>query len=727
MTTEMMSMTPEQFNKTLDYINERINDDDKELFVAIVALVISVVALLASLLQVAQQYYASAFGFSNCGEKSIGKWAKSTRRQLKPSEFRFEVHFETPVIFLCPPKNTRGPVKDQPIFHIDGSPESLKNTGVELRTPEQAKKNEGAKSEREIKEAVKQRVHTADNELASWVTLLTSLQQMEQDSRAWQRKKYEEKVKLQEPPRDNGRIEQEDVDPILKEVTGSYTLTVAVQKKLRSWDTMPANVKKPYATTTWCHIVEMLALLGVNWVEFNRTNEKYRGEGNGFTVTGEKASDLGIMFTFQVHGGNRFESNRVIPVDEVKELCFGFVPTIYRSKSDERRLNVPNDETRDLSTMNFASKHEIAETLVLIGCNTNTVNYFSEKSTARVTHVFPMAFEIMGMLARTLHIEKSAFRRLPNPTLYRWDTRNFSLPRLFLAYELQFRKLHVGKSPSNVIKVIARHIEELRDPIEQLVPMAESSNSLSLTVTDALHKALDTMDEVLTFKKNQRPGIKKTYTTTSSLNARVFSSKLGQLEPGESVLETRRRELVQAVLRSHIQEVLSGFNTKAEEVVVDVEGANTLASSPSKFAAIDAETPEKKQDKLMEAYFKVVLRKIQKMVLKRQPNAPSGFALRSARRTGLSTRTAMTVEDSDADSDDEMGAPKELKDLDPIDDDGEKIDVLDMNLEVTSEDIWCTLVFRMICWLMLHDFHKRDFQQASKSELFGSRLPVYIA
>lgn len=40
--------------------------------------------------------------------------------------------------------------------------------------------------------------------------------------------------------------------------------------------------------------------------------------------------------------------------------------------------------------------------------------------------------------------------------------------------------------------------------------------------------------------------------------------------------------------------------------------------------------------------------------------------------------------------------------------------------------VWYTLVFRMLCWLLLHDFHKQDVQ-ISKSELLGSRLPVYIA
>ena len=175
---------------------------------------------------------------------------------------------------------------------------------------------------------------------------------------------------------------------VLRRVEASYTLTAAVQRKKRSWDTMPAGVRRPYATTTMCHMVEMAAILGVYWSEFDRTHDRYRAEGNGFIITGEKVPDLGIMFSFQVYGKNRFEENRIIPIDEVKELCFGFVPTLYRETSDNRRLAYPNDEPRDLSALQLSSRPEIAETLVLIGCNTNTVNYFTQEQ-RRDSHLFP--------------------------------------------------------------------------------------------------------------------------------------------------------------------------------------------------------------------------------------------------------------------------------------------------------------------------------------------------
>ncbi|KAF9880528.1 modin [Colletotrichum karsti] len=755
-------MDEAQFNKTLDLINNNINDDDNELWVAIAALVISVVALLASLLQVAQQYYASAAGYSSCDEKAIGKWSEGRQRVLKPYEFRFEVQFEAPVIFLCPPKNERGPVKNADILFIDGSPESLEKTRTALP---QAPSKDSSQSSQATEKEIKRAVHTADNELASWVTLLSALQQMEHESREWQQKKYDVDLRPREPPKDNTQINSpEDTKGTLAKVAGKYSLAVALQKKVKSWDTMPSSVKKPYATTTWCHIVEMLALLGIYWVEFDRTNDRYRAEGNGYTVTGSKVSELGIMFTFQVHGRNRFGPNRVVPVDEVKELCFGFVPTIYKSKSDERRLKLPIDESRDLSTLNFATMNEIAETLVLIGCNTNTVRYFSDnKTTTTVSHVFPVAFEIVGMLGQTLHIEKSAFRLLPNPTLFRWDTKNFSLPRLLTAYEYQMRKRFGRKDTndmkekpsefkdarnnvpitSNVTRQISRHIKILQKELfKQASLPTDRRSELSLSLMDALHTALDDTDEILTFRrKENRPVIHREYTTKSKL-LRQVSEKTGNVagEHQETELESDRRETVRFVLRSHIQEVLSGFNPRPGKTTPEATGQKTT-TPPSKpkfrFEDIDSAPPEVKQAKLMEVYFRTVRQKVidesQKSTERRDeeltnpksaPPAPEeGFALKRA-QTGKTIRSPVAPESSGGDS--EQDIP--LERLPEIDDDDEPIDLLDEDYfyDTTHEDIWCTLVFRMICWLMLHDFHKNDVQ-LPKSELFGSRLPVYVA
>jgi hypothetical protein len=360
------------------------NNSYQELFVAIAALVISIVALIATLLQVAQQWFASAAGFANCDEKVMGLWHLSKKRVVRPYELRFEVQYEAPVIFLCPLSNKRGPVKDQPILFLTGTEESRKASWTTLQ--KDRKEDEEGQPQTE-----KERIHTADNEQASWVTLLGALQRMENESRQWQTDQYKHP---QHPPKTDSPADwpcPEDLETAIKTVEGQYTLTAAVQKKPRSWDTMPTNVKKPYATTTMCHMVEMLAILGVYWVEFDRTHDRYRAEGNGYMVTGEKVSDLGIMFTFQVYGKSNFKENRVIPVDEIKELCFGYVPTIYRGISDNRRLGLPNEEPTDLRALQMASKADMAETLVSIGCNTTTVNQFLNPKSKDI-HLFPSKY-----------------------------------------------------------------------------------------------------------------------------------------------------------------------------------------------------------------------------------------------------------------------------------------------------------------------------------------------
>lgn len=348
---------------------------DPEVVVAVVALLVSLVALCATFMQVMQQYYASAAGYSQCNEKVMGMWAKSKTRRFSWEELRFEVQFDAPVIFVSPPSNDRGPVPGEEIYFLEGTEDSLADTWTDSNM-DQRKEYEGR--------TTKERIHTADNERASWSMLLSAIHRMESESREWQQKKYDEVG----PP--NGYIGTAlpSTPPALRT---HHTLTVALQRKRKSWDTMPPTILRPYATTAMCHLIEMMAALGIYWKEFDRKHDRYRAEGNGFMVLGERVSDLGLMFSFQVIGKCTFNQKRVIPVDEIKELCFGYVPTIYRETLDQRRLEFPNDEPYNLSSLQMASRSEIAESLVLIGCNNNTVQYFLDGG-KRTSHLFPSKF-----------------------------------------------------------------------------------------------------------------------------------------------------------------------------------------------------------------------------------------------------------------------------------------------------------------------------------------------
>lgn len=339
------------------------SDDVANLIIAVVALIISVIAFVIATLQALQQYYGTATGYSSCTEEIIGKWAAFTHRRMKWSEFRFQVEFEVPVIFVARPENQKGPLgshDQKAIVFMDGSPRSLE----ESHTRSQKEFNQ--RRTQRILAGTRQGVHTADNEEASWLALLMAIQRMEGESRGWQQTQtgYSSPV-AHNPP---------------------HSIIVCLQSKKKSWDSMPPNLTKPYAYTTIAHLVEMAAMLGIYWKDFNLNEDRYRARGNGFSIIGSYVEGLGIAFTFQKVGPTWFEENRVVPNYRIKELCFGFCPTIFRGEHD---VLYP-DEPKDRGTLQLGSLAEIAETLVVFGCNNKTANFFGKHDeTARYSHLFP--------------------------------------------------------------------------------------------------------------------------------------------------------------------------------------------------------------------------------------------------------------------------------------------------------------------------------------------------
>lgn len=407
---------------------------------AAAALFVSMVALTATFMQVLQQYYASAAGYSRCNERFMGGWTRTKTRCFSWRELRYEVQYDAPVIFVSPPKNDRGSVPDAPIYLLDGTPQSLEDTWTTSDL-------DPRKEYREM--SAKERVHT-DSERASWFVLLHAIQRMEAKSSEWQRLQYPPPGE-REPTYGLPRT-----PPSLRE---HHTLTVALQRKRKSWDTMPPSMTKPYAITTMCHLIEMLAALGIYWKEFDRRLDRYWAEGNGFLVLGER-NDLGIVFSLQVHGQCTFERNRVIPVDYIKELTFGYVPTIYRDTIDHSRVKVPSDMPENLSSLQMSSERELAESLTVIGCNTNAVNYFLEDGN-RTSHIFPLAFEILGMLSQNLHINNSSFTYIPNPTPYVFDKRSFSLRKLLEAFKSHFDGEANTTRNQIIVDTIRHHVNDV--------------------------------------------------------------------------------------------------------------------------------------------------------------------------------------------------------------------------------------------------------------------------
>lgn len=681
--------------------------EDNEYIVSVVALIISVVALIGAILQLLQQYYASAIGYSSCNERVMGPWASTRRRIFRYSELRFEVRFEAPVLFVCPPSNTRGPVPKQEVKFLKGTEESEADTRTlplarTEKDRQQAEQKEVEKLGRQAR--LHTHVHTADNERATWAILLQALQQMEYSSHEW-----EVETLKQDVTRSGPKAELPESVPGWE----SHSAVVALQPKLRSWDTMPDAVKKPYATTTICHIVEIAAMLGLHWREFDRSNHKYLAEGNGYLLTGHEVQDLGIGFNFQMYGGNKFEQNRIIPTDEIKLLAFGNVSTIFRPEAGkDGKVPYDNEDPKNTWVLQFGSTTELVESLTHFGCNSKTTNYFRDQQ-KKHAHLFPVVFEVLGMIAKPMYIEDTYYRYLPNPTTYSWNKKNFSLPKLILEFNRAVNDDDIAPETDHLVQMqkwvydVAKHLQNKKAWRDDSV--------FPMTLLRALHDAIAKCDKYL---------------------------------------KDEGADLVSLVIREHVQEVMRLLNTKAPSSSSDSGDESTFSARENQtFDELNSAGPEEKQQKFMDIYFTTVAQAVTRNCHEVLRKKNSTKYVHSPSQSRVDLGVAATPDDAATTVRDSVGS--ELSGSNP----NEKADAAEVQVqprrsstpqllvtpghpregegmarlkrmsttlhEQLTGNVWCTLVFRMLCWLLLHDFHKKDVQ-ISKSELYGSRLPVYI-
>ncbi|TDZ16842.1 hypothetical protein Cob_v010290 [Colletotrichum orbiculare MAFF 240422] len=694
---------------------------ENELPVAAAALAIAILALFVASLQILQAVFATARGLPNCDERVIGDWARYTKRRPKITQLRLEVQFEAPIIFLAPQTNTNNPMKKE-AWQAKGTKESCEQIRIKWKDvvahaqeeeddpqseprshgfgsslkrarPDEEKPPESRALQRKGRKS-KEPIHTVDNEQATWVWLLVAVQRMEAESKQWEQEH-------------RGPDAPGFADP---------TLTVKIQAKRRSFDMNPA-IKKPYATTTISHLAELAAVLGLYWKAFDRDGNQYRAEGNGYSLTGSRVADFGIVFVFEKTGRTVFEEKRIIPTSEVKELCFGRVPTLYRGRENrEEDLDWQNplmtssgEGDLRVEILQLGSRDEIAETLTQIGCNVNTTLYVKEENKYSHAHLFSVTFEVIGMLARTLHIKDRSFRFLPNPTISRWDRDSLSLLRLMSEFTDLLESNHTD---------IKRFSKRYGDKIQ-----AEMS------------KIGNILEEATRLKRELKPGRKFAYKDLNKLHEAI--------DWADEVLQAKEQTLVLDVIRCHLQEVLAAINHPSS--AAGGAGNPTGSDAPS-FGDLLETPPEKREHSFMNIYFHKILHRVvatnssnqggkDQEQVSREIYKDNEIKILSRRGTGMGSpadeAAAGEQSTSPGTSPTDAGPGLINKQRWPETESvrGTTKPTLESfvreHFQMQRLTIWYTLVFRMICWLTLHDFDKRDVQ-LPKSELMGNRQPVFI-
>ncbi|TVY40278.1 hypothetical protein LSUB1_G003117 [Lachnellula subtilissima] len=552
------------------------NDVNQNVF-GLVALIVSLVALLTTVIQVLQQYFSSAEGYRRCANSVMGLWAKGTHRKLVAREFRFEVIFETPVIFVAPPDNQKGPIPGRDIYYVDGTDKSYTNTKV-LKPLQQDQADQ---------QAVRQ-VHTADDERASWLTLLSTQQGAELDSRIWDR-------------RQRGTAFKEPY----------YQIAVGLQSKTRSWDFIPDAITKPYATSAICHLVEMMAMLGLYWKVFDQILWNLRAEGNGFILTSTTVHGLGVMVVFAITGRSNFEANRVIPAEGVKELAFGTVPNIFEEGEYLKR----EKDAQSLELV-FGEEKNVTATLESLGCTSETVMRFAKDH----KHIFS------GKLHTPTH---SVSHRLTTTSILRnnWHARK-SLP---------YPRQQLPHAPQPYDGLLAQD-KRPKKPLFQ-------EKLKELTIAEGFDK--NPQCTVISHQWNEIDKLGCEDEATLTIEAR---------EAIHNALDDRTTYLL-SLKQIDVLGVLVAHLTKVVEILDDQKSPlNNIVLA-------------NKEDTLLSHYFD----KIRPAVIGNLD----------------SNKKPLTRE------------------------------------EEQRNTVWISLIFRMLCWLLLHDFDKSDIKMVP-SDLKGSRMPVYI-
>jgi len=291
----------------------------------------------------------------------------------------------------------------------------------------------------------------------------------------------------------------------------------------------------------------------------------------------------------------------------------------------------------------------------------------------------------------TLRIRNTPFRALPNPTPYRWESVFFNFEELIREYSGRIKSLEGLDA--------FRKLEEASQTVfGALLDNKRSRETLNLELVSAQHLS---RSEGFRFKLQP-----SSHRSKPEYSMKLLEILHDALDKCDSYLKSEEFNLVRCVLREHIQVVLKQVNENENN---GDEEKERLPSSDKRqgrpFDEVLAASPEDRQKTFIDMYFDHVLYEV-------KGRAANSFHRMNSRGNTTSPLPGVT-----------LPVPEATPDADA---DGTSTGDNARYIESRAAAVWCTLVLRMLCWLVLHNFDKDDLQ-IPKSELFGSRMAVYIS
>ena len=237
---------------------------DSESLIALVALFISLLALLIASLQLSAQIFATAEGTRKCSPSVLGEWGKKTRWRWRWNEGRFETLFTTPEIFLgtifCQENQFHViDQKDKTWYMFEKEPELCKLIPLDGE-------------------------HDS-SELVGWIPFLRAI-----------RREAINYIKK------SSYVPDIDIPGV-----GKPSSSVAIhritwpcaQMRERSFDFMPQDLPRPLATCNISDIGIMVRRMGMIWKEFDPAGGNMAAEGGIHTLTSVYVRGLGLVLQYR--------------------------------------------------------------------------------------------------------------------------------------------------------------------------------------------------------------------------------------------------------------------------------------------------------------------------------------------------------------------------------------------------------------------------------------------
>ncbi|KAF1994089.1 hypothetical protein P154DRAFT_567584 [Amniculicola lignicola CBS 123094] len=346
--------------------------------IAIVALAISLIALVLTLNQLLIQVFTTADGYRRCAESVIGIWHTRRRRIWKWSEFRFETQYVTPQIVLFSPREVRDYQEEYgEVFLINGTglnddvcmelehtvhqnytyapdqKRALVQAGVRKRNPTNINTKDVEKAavpRKQSEPKAKQTKRPAKFEsdlLVSWLRLLRELHALSysywpRDCKTCTTPKWD---KIESGFVESDYNAEMEAEPY--RLSNTARTDIGVIYRTWTWDFMPPDMVRPLAESNAGDIVVLAIRLGMEWRVLDTEFGKMQAYGNGFTLSATDVRGLGTVLRFSATGRHeRFP--RLIPSRAVDKMLCGIVP----GDSDLVMVDFPVvDESRAVTSM----------------------------------------------------------------------------------------------------------------------------------------------------------------------------------------------------------------------------------------------------------------------------------------------------------------------------------------------------------------------------------------